>query len=242
MHKLVFILFFTLAWMSINAQQYQKSDEMFDADGRPQKLGIKGGLNFTGMPSRELPEGQRDTSFATHRLLNPKLTYGLHVGAYYRWQISPRIHNQIELAASFRGSRFDNLDSNGYSRISLFYLDMPVLFHISLDKKKQNNLVIGYQASYLIRGQIFVGRDVLASFSQVPFKKWDHLFVGGYHFNFDRVGLNILLKYGIRNINNGFANFDPPGSISNQRIQDIRPSLMNVGDIRNYSIEFGISF
>lgn len=180
----------------------------------PLKLGIKLGSGYATLLGGEM---QHATG-----------TIGLDGTAYARYRFKPRFAMQMELGASFRGSKFNN--GNGeYSAIKTYYLDVPVMMVIGLNKSALSNLVIGGQYAYLLNSSIYVNPSAYPEPVSPDLKKHDVLAVMGAQFYTPFVGFQLLAKYGLIDINNGLlgANTKP----------------VNQGrDIRHLSIEINFMF
>lgn len=216
-----------LCMLAAAAQHYDPELDEYDPEMKRRKLGIRVGFGYTKLNSPQF--------------VNAGSAAGLHGAFYYRKNISKGFHFNPELGASIKGSKFNNGDT-GYSRISLFYFDIALLGMINLDNKNVNSIVVGIQGSRLMRSSLFVGREQFASFLQLPFKPWDFSAVLGYHFNTNFIGFNLSLKYGLYNIAGDFANFDKNSVNGSMKFKDVKPSLANVTDVKNLSIEFSLYF
>lgn len=216
--------------MLVQSQHYRK-DEEDDPNALPQKLGIKIGISPTWVNAPGM--------------VNTRTQVGLQGGFYYRINLNRKnIHLHTEVTANFRGARFDN-GKEGYSRLGLFYMDIPVYLMISFDKKQDHNLLFGPVFSHLVRPTLFVYDDPLPRFSDLPLKRYDIAAGLTYIRSFELIGLSVGFKYGLSNIvKSSFAEFGTPSSSGTKAIylKDIQPSLAPVNSIKNLGFEFSLYF
>ena len=212
----------------VSAQHYRDDvEEEIRPDRRPQKFGVRGGVALSNLRSPEI--------------MNRRPNFGLQGSFYYRASVARKLQLQTELGASFRGANFKN-GINGYSKMSLFYTDFPVYFLIGLDSKNDHNIVVGAQASYLVRSSLFVGNELLPSFSNLPVKSMDFYALAGYHFNTQYVGLQITFRMGLSNVADNFAGFNPKSDSNSQSFRDLQPPLSHVMKLYNTSLELSLLF
>lgn len=231
-HKIryIFLLFISLLLYSNSfSQLYNEELDGFDpTTKRKDKLGIRVGFGVTRLTSNEL--------------LNTKLSRGYQGAFYYRVNLFKGFHLNTEMGASVKGANFNNGDT-GYSQLSLLYLDFNVLGMIQLTSDFKHSLVLGVQSSRLMRSSLFIGPEQFASYLQLPMKRWDFAAVAGYHFNTRYVGFQAVLKYGLRNIADGFATFNKTSvNDPGEQFSQLSPSLQGVTDIRNFSVELSVYF
>lgn len=231
MHKAKHIVLLAIGILlcSIGKSQfYNAEQDGFDPQTkRKDKLGIRVGFGITRLNSDQL--------------VNTRLARGYQGAFYYRVNLFKGFHLNAEMGASIKGSLFNNGDS-GYTQLSILYFDMGLLGFIQLTSDYKHNLVVGIQSSKLMRSSLYVGPEQYASYLQLPFKKWDHAAVFGYHFNTNYVGFQLALKYGLRNIAGDFYNFNKVSLNNSSQFSDIKPSMRNVTDVRNMSIELSVYF
>lgn len=211
------------------AQQYNQELDGFDPNTkRRDKLGIRIGFGITTLNSPEL--------------LNTAVSRGYQGAFYYRVNLLKNFHINTEMGASIKGANFNNGDV-GYSQISLLYLDFNLLGMFQLTADNKHNLVVGGQSSRLMRSSLFVGPEQFASYLQLPLKRWDHAAVVGYHFNTQYVGFQLALKYGLRNIAGDFLNFNKESlNDAGSQFADLNPTMRNIKDIKNFSVELSVYF
>lgn len=225
----IFALVLLLAGNLAFGQKYnQELDEFNPETKRQDKFGVRLGFCLTRLNSDQL--------------LNTRLTRGYQGAFYYRVNLFKGFHLNPEFGASVDGAKFNNGNS-GYSQISLLYFDFSLLGFKQLDTKNNHNLVAGLQASRLMRSSMFIGPEQTPSYLQLPFKKYDYAAIVGYHYNTQYVGFQLALKYGLRNIAGDFYNFNRE-SVNDKGAQfaDLKPSLRDVKNVRNLSIELSVYF
>ncbi|MDX5321222.1 MAG: PorT family protein [Bacteroidota bacterium] len=238
MKRSLFILFSLLLFAgSISAQQYRK-DEEDDPNSRAQKVGVRIGIGNYWLQAPEMKKG------------NPLI--GVQGAMYYRIAFGKRFDLNVELGANYKGSKFPiNANDTGqvYSRLGLFYGEMPILGMISLDKKKQHILMLGPTVSYLIKPSLFIGSTYISSyyptFTTLPLKRLEFAATLGYMFSSEYIGLYIGYKHGLTNIAGDFANANIPrdsGNAAPRTLNDVSPSLSGVKSIFNRSIELSLYF
>jgi hypothetical protein len=218
-----------LAPISGQAQKYRK-DENTDPDLKPQKVGVRAGTSTGWLHAPDL--------------MNGKTQLGLQGAIYYRINLQDRLHLQAEFGAAYRGSRFTNGET-GYSRMGLFYIDLPVYAMLSLDKKQNSNLLIGPVVSYLLRPALYLGNEVYPSFTNLPIKKMDYAIAVSYLISTEVVGIQISYKHGLSNISRSFDLHTPADGQSGaaaKYLDEVTPSLKNVNSIFVRSIELSLYF
>jgi hypothetical protein len=230
-HKILYFLIILLSASSGMAQQYRKDDQE-DPNAKPQKLGVRIGVgrNWLYAPEMQKSIGQ----------------IGLQGAAYYRLGIRKRFDLNLELGACYRGTRFDEKDTgNVYSRLGLFYVEMPLLGIYSFDEKKKHNLMFGPCVAYLVKPALYIGNDYYPAFTNLPIKKWDFSLALGYLLSGDYVGLYVGYKHGLNNLAGDFGRFNIPRDFGNNSpayLDEVRPRLDNVKNIFNRSIELSFYF
>lgn len=221
-----------------SGQHYQK-DEEAKPGAKPQKVGVRIGFGNHWLNAPEMRESNSLRS--------------IQGAIYYRVGLTKRFNLNIEAGACYRGARFaENSQDTGYvySRLGLFYLELPVLAMIALDKKDKHMLVFGPTLSYLIKPSLFIGYQPDGHFqppifTELPIKRWDFGAAVGYMLNTKYVGLYVGYKHGFSNIAGDFANTNPRrdfGNNSPTTLFEVSPSLRNVQSIFNRSIEISLYF
>jgi len=172
-------------------------------EGESTHLGIKFGLQGSTLKGTDLS--------------NPAWKAGFQPGVFYRAGLGSGWHLETEFQASFKGARFKNTDSSGYELLPLLYFETPLLLMKSLDKEDKHLLLVGGQASYLVRSRVFVNNELTPRQENLALKTWDYSFIAGYQINSYYTGWQFALRYGLRNINNGleFKGFGPPVKAGN---------------------------
>jgi hypothetical protein len=214
------------------SSQHYRDDEDNDPTVLPQKLGIKIGVCPSWINAPEMHNG--------------RYQLGLQGGFYYRVHLNRKknYHLHTEFTANFRGARFNNDD--GYTRLGLFYLDLPVYLMYSFDSKHDRNLMIGPVFSHLVRPTMFLGNELFPTFTDLPFKKFDVSIGAAYLRSFELIGLSLGFKYGMLNIvKSNLAEFGTPGGGGSNGwlyLKDVKPSLVPVKTITNLSFELSLYF
>src|SRR5215212_8277411 len=150
---------FMLMAGALSAQKYNQETDDFDPLApKKDKFGIRVGMTFSTLRSGQLE--------------NTKVTRGYQGAFYYRVNLFKNFHLNPEFGASIRGARFKNMDT-GYSQISLLYFDFTLLGMIDLNSRHDHTIIIGTQASRLMRSSLFLGKEPYPSYLQLPFKWWD---------------------------------------------------------------------
>ena len=197
-------------------------------------------------------------TLGNHRFLgnafdDPKILYGFGAGIYNVVHLNPKktINLHWELDFSFRGSKFNELNDTSYSKISLAYMEIPVMasFQILNTKKKQPLLMLlGLQAGLLFRSSI---NKAYGKFGEVktdlPFKRMDFMQVVGFRKEIGSgMSLQLAAKMGLINIwTNKFyersQNPDPPNT--NEDYRDLTPAFKDgTHEVKNFSVELSFLF
>jgi hypothetical protein len=189
----------------------------------PLKLGIGFGTGYSGMLGNEL--------------LHPIGRVSLQGGLYLRYRFKKNWGVHTGLGASFRGSNFNNGPSQ-YSSIRTYYLDVPVLFTYAFTQSQETLVVGGIQYSYLLNASMYVSTSSLPAPDPPGFNKNDLALVGGMQFNTPYVAFQLLLKYGLVNIN-----LDQPWPIdkNNTATSPTLPANSG-GSIHNFVFEINFLF
>jgi hypothetical protein len=178
------------------------------------KLGIKTSVNISAIVGDELQ--------------NPRPKFGYTAGAYHIYKPQESWSLYSEITASFRGSKFSNGDT-GYSRISLFYLDLAVMPRYTI-KKSKHSISAGPYASYLALSSLYLGVTQKPETSELNFRPYEIGLALFYHLKGTAVSFQVGPKLSLTNSNNG-VNFI--GAF---------PATGTGGAIRSVSIEIGLLF
>lgn len=166
---------------------------------------------------------------------NPTPYFGYAAGFYHHGRIKKRSYFYYELSARFKGSNFNtNPDSNTYSRMSLFYTELPLayMYRLGKDEEKPFFLMAGGGGGLLVKSSMLLGPNPIPKHFDLPLKVGDLFVMTGFHKYFGSVGLQLNAKWGLTNINrNSWAGFE-----------DVKPSPDQNKAINNWSIEFGLIF
>jgi len=167
--------------------------------------------------------------------LNPTPYFGYAAGFYHHGRIKRRSYFYYELSARFKGSNFNtNPDSNTYSKMTLFYTELPVAYmhRLGKDENKPFFIMAGGGGSLLLKSSMLLGPNPIPEHFDLPLKRGDLFFTTGFHKFFGSVGLQLSTKIGLTDINkNSWAGFEK-----------VKPSPDQNKPIRNWSIEFALIF
>lgn len=184
---------------------------------------------------------------------NAKLKYGFGMGFYniIKLNKSQSLNLHWEFNFSFKGSKFNKVNDTSFSKISLSYIELPVMLSVRLfntPKKKPLHLLAGGQFGVLFISSIdkTFGRyqDVK---TDLPFKKTDVMPVLGLRKEIGSgMSLQFCAKYGLRNIwTNKFYERTVNPDLNNQNY-DYRDIVPNFKDgshsVRNVSFELSLMF
>lgn len=138
-------------------------------------------------------------------------------GMYVRYRFKPHWSIQPEINISSRGSNF-NLETPGdYRQIKIYSIDFPVLLMWGWTEQNTRNVVFGLQYSRQLNASLYLFTSATPETAPPSLKKDDLMLVAGTHFQTPFVGVQILAKYGLIDINNGLLpQLQPalqPGSI-----------------------------
>ena len=164
-----------------------------------------------------------------NEFVNARPKFGYTAGAYYSYPLNSKLGIYSEFVGNFKGSKFNN-DIDEYSKIALFYLDMPLMLEFKLGEEKSSGILVGINNSYLALSSVFVGAQRKAAFNEIALKRYDLGAVAYYHVYGDYVSFQFGIKQSVLNANNG-VNF-----------VDIDPATGNNGPIRNLTFEIGMFF
>lgn len=229
-YKNLFLVLFLATSVLANAQHYRK-DEDAKPGSKPQKIGVRIGLASSWLKAPEMRKG------------TPQV--GVQGAIYYRLGLSSRFHLNTELGACYRGANYSDDTGSYYSRLGLFYLELPVLAMFSLDKGQNHNLLVGPSFSYLVKPSLFIRTDYYPAFTELPIKKWEVAAAIGYMYSTKYVGLYVGYKHGLNNLAGDFANYEAKRDSGNETpafFSEISPSLKNVKTLFNRSIEISLYF
>lgn len=229
MRSVFFILLFLLISVTgfsqqtdtTNANEVDEGIIVKPDNSDPFKIGIKIGAGYSGMLGTELQ--------------NSVGRVGVDGSIYLRYRFKSKFTLIGELGASFRGSSFNNGDT-GYSSIRMYYLDIPVYGAFPISKNKTTFILAGFQYSHLLNANMYVGRNGLPNPSSPALKTFDVLPLAGIQFNTDWVNIQLMLKYGLVNLNQ-----NQPWPTSIQGGSPTLPSNTG-GSIHNFAFEFNLFF
>lgn len=206
----ILFMCFALMTSSVFAQPFPKSSKY--------KVGMTAGLNYTWITGTELKNPSPRTSVVLGASFRQKLSTGFHLGA--------------ELNASFRGSNFNNGQTDAYHAIKFIYLDLPVNAMINMSGKSEKQyLTFGLEPSYLLKSEIYVKPDnIKARYRDFGFTNFDVAAVVGYHFDFYYFGFRPSIRVGLLDINDDLV------------MPNVFPETGTGGTIKNMTIDLKLYF
>jgi hypothetical protein len=212
-HKILFLIC-TLLVTVANSQNYIAGDNY--------KLGLKAG------PVAGVIYG--------NALTKAYPGYGFTGGVYLRAKLKNGFHFQTELSPTIRNSKYGNHATNGYEKISLFYIDANQMIMKDLKKGSHEHcLLLGLQPSVLIQSWVYNSYYQLSPAARdIKLNTIDVSAVIGYQYNRKIIGIQSVLKFGLTNINRGLNMHDHTGN-------RLGPTN-DEGIMRNFSWETTISF
>lgn len=157
-------------------------------------LGVKAGLGFSNIQSEEL----------TNKTTRPSMAVGL----YGNYLFKQKILLQVEFNGSLKGANFsfDGVSSS-LNRLSLFYLDIPIIVHYSFVKKAKLLPFLGVQPSVIFRKDAYKSQEIVPQPVVLGIKKYDFAVTAGLLYKMHpKVGLQLQFNYGLVNVNNKAPN------------------------------------
>jgi hypothetical protein len=156
-------------------------------------VGIKGGVNFSGMYTKEIND----------KNLNP----GLHFGVLNRISVSDFFVIQPELLYSVKGVKYTYDDfADGTTKFNLNYIDLPVKLVFNLSENF--SLQAGGYIGYLVNAKLKTDAEVLNFFDVTSedeidrenFNTLDYGLVAGLGFEQDPLIFGVNYNLGLNNI------------------------------------------
>ncbi len=184
------------------------------------KLGLKMGTQLSSLLGSEMRKS--------------RLTFGVVGGAYARYNFPKGFSIQAETQISIRGSNFAYSDGE-YSTIRLTYLDFPLIFFKSIDKKKVHRVGLGGQYSVMLSSSVYEG-NINYPIGTPDLNTRDLAGLLAYQYHFSLIAIQVAAKYGFTNIN--LHNPWPNASGSNTQVKPFNTN----GEIHNFAIEFNVIF
>lgn len=158
--------------------------------GKPQ-IGIKGGLNFSNLYTKDVDD-------------NNMLT-GFNAGLYANFPITNFIAIQPELLYSIKGSElvYNNAFAEGTAKFELNYIELPVLLKINV--AKNINIHAGPYFAYLIDAQVTNETDsgnfdFEKNYNNDDFNKFDAGLSAGVGFDLKTIGIGLRYNYGLSTV------------------------------------------
>lgn len=177
---LLFLFLMLGASFGSNAQLYR--------EGEKYRAGIKAGIAWTTLSGDALQSKGKS---------------GFHTGLYYRQQIGSNKKNHLlsEGDVAFRGARYD-YGIDRLDRINLVVVETPVQWLRTLKRNGENsiNLLLGASPSAIIHTEAFARDEIVPRTLNLPVRWFNATAITGIHLDTYYVGLQLALKYSIRNI------------------------------------------
>lgn len=184
---------------------------------------------------------------------NKKLLYGFGAGIYNIINLNKKktLKLQWELDGNMKGSKFGTVNDTSFSKISLAYIDVPVMLSIQVLNTPQHrplHLLIGGQFSYLLRSTLNKSYGKYGDVrTDLPFKRYDVAPIIGLRKEVGSgISLQFCFKYGLlNNYTDGFRQrtIHPDPDNKNYDYRDILPTLKDgTHQNRNTSFELSLMF
>lgn len=185
---LLWLLLTVTAIFQANAQNDNISGK--DIDENPKlRLGVKTGISLSTLESAEL----------SNQLLRPTMAVGL----YGNYMVSKKMILQVEMNGILKGSRFNYAQAVSLKRLSLFYFDMPVTAHFQAKKNSKLLPFGGVQPSLIFRKDAYKTQEEVPQPVIIDIKNYDLALCGGILYKINqKVGVQLMVNYGLININN----------------------------------------
>ena len=147
-----------------------------------------------------------------NELSNPRPSYMLTGGTYFRYKFKPHWFVQPEANITFKGSNFNN-GTLQYQSLRMYYIDVPVLLMRGLNEHNTSIVFVGLQYSRLLNAALYLKDSPVPESNSPGIKKDDLAAVMGAQFHTPFVGFQIAAKYGLIDLNNGLLpNLNPPNT------------------------------
>lgn len=157
-------------------------------EGEKYRAGIKAGIAWTTL------SGDALKSFGKT---------GFHTGLYYRQQMGTNKMNHLltEGNVAFRGARYD-YGIDRLDRINLVVVETPLQWLRTMKKNGDNswNLLLGAAPSAIIHTEAFARDEIVPRTLNLPVQWFNATTIAGVHLDTYYVGLQLAVKYSLRNI------------------------------------------
>jgi hypothetical protein len=185
---------------------------------------------------------------------DPRLSYGFGMGVYHLIHLNKQksMHLHWELNFTFKGSKFNEVNDTSYSKISLSYMELPVLFSFRVANNKKNlgtHVFLGGQFGVLFRSNINKTYGVLTEVkTNLPFRPIDVMPVLGVRQDIGSgMSIQLCAKLGLINIwTNTFYERSQPNYVpetKNKDYRDLTPSFKDgTHTVKNAGIELSFMF
>jgi hypothetical protein len=172
--------------------------------------------------------------------INPSPIFGLTGGINARYKFGKirddhpeayRFGYEAQLNFAYKGSNFKNQNTQ-YNKISFFYGDLSMYGILKIDKEGYVKLLAGPYAGYLINNSIYIKPQISQDTTVLKLRDMDYGYGIGLEFKTRPIGFQVIVKQGLRNLNDGMNALKYP---------QIMPAFTG-GRIRNFSVEIVLSF
>ncbi len=182
------MLFLILCSRFVMAQNNNVSGKEFDENPKIH-LGVKAGFSLSNLQSTEL----------NNKSARPAMVVGL----YGNYILNKKVTFQLEMNGILKGANFHFSQASSLQRLSLFYLDLPILLNYSTKKTSKIIPFSGILPSIILRKDAYKTQEAVPQPVDLDLKKYDFAFSAGVLFKINTsVGLQLQVNYGIININN----------------------------------------
>ena len=164
----------------------------FAQDGSPVRFGVKGGINFSNMYTKDVDK--------------ENLLLGYHVGAFLKVPLNNRFAVQPELTYSIKGSEltYDNSFVSGKAKFQLDYIDLDVLavFNITDNVNFHVGPYFGFLSNVRIENDSDNGTsyDFENELDKNDFETTDLGLVIGAGLDFGRISAGARYNYGLKEV------------------------------------------
>jgi hypothetical protein len=150
------------------------------------------------------------STFTGAELENYRPYFGYKFGVYHKFKLSKKSRFSYEIVADLRGSKFKVIGDTTYSKISTFYLNLPMMYHFAYKsgETSENSIFIGGQVSRLLVSSLFVGVDIRPFDRTIPLQKFDYGIVAGHKWDKQFWGLGMSVYIGLNDINDNIHETD----------------------------------
>ncbi len=216
MRRIALILLFVFLSLEGFSQLYK--------DDKTYKLGVQFGVSFSRFTGGKIPNA------AFRRGFNSDVNFYKQLG-------KSNVHLYSGAIFSVRGSKFKN-DQDELERIVNMYIDVPLglMFDITGGEQK-TFLRLGGYGSYLLQSEAYTRQGLRPFETNVKIKPYDIAPFIGIEHRFYYFALQMDIKYGVVNLDNGLEFVDQ--TLVTKR--PVGPPLKN-GQVHNLAIDINLLF